>query len=87
MIAHPELLEGQDMRETILHTGFINCKGDCMSIDINFLSSQLLGLLANSIHDRDPNNKNFCFNIAEVQVTEQWLEETVKEIMKKMAEY
>lgn len=58
-----------------------------MSIDINFLSSQLLERLANSIHDRDPNNKNFCFNIAEVQVTEKWLEETMKDILKEMAEY
>ncbi len=58
-----------------------------MSIDINFLSSQLLERLANSIHDRDINKSEFCFNIAEVQVTELWLEETIKEIMKTIAEY
>ena len=75
------------MRETILHTGIINCKGDCMSIDINFLSSQLLERLANSIMDRDPNKAQFCFNIAEVQVTEKWLEETVNDILKQMADY
>lgn len=75
------------MREYILPTGSNKCKGDCMSIDINFLSSQLLERLANSIHDRDPSNNQFCFNIAEVQVTEKWLDETMQEILKKMAEY
>ncbi len=58
-----------------------------MSIDINFLSSQILERLANSIHDRDPNQNQFCFNIAEVQVVEKWLDETLKDILKKMAEY
>jgi len=51
-----------------------------MSLDINFLSSQLLERLANSIHDRDPNSNQFCFNIAEIQVTEQWLKELIREI-------
>jgi hypothetical protein len=58
-----------------------------MSIDINFLSSQLLKRLANSIHDRESNFENFCFNIAELQVTEKWLEETMKDIIEKMGEY
>ena len=53
-----------------------------MDIDINFLSAQLLERLANSIHDRDSANRNFCFNIAEVHVVEKWLTETVKEIRK-----
>jgi len=75
------------MRGFILPTGRNNCKGDCMSIDINFLSSQLLERLANSIHDRDPNQNQFCFNIAEVQVTEKWLEETIQDVIKQMAEY
>lgn len=56
-------------------------------MDLHAKSQQLLETLANSIHDRDPNNKNFCFNIAEVQLTEQWLEEAVKEILKRIAEY
>jgi hypothetical protein len=75
------------MRDLILHTGWVNCKGDCMTIDINFLSSQLLERLANSIHDRDPKKNEFCFNIAEVQVVEKWIDETIKKIIKEMAEY
>lgn len=58
-----------------------------MSIDINFLSSQLLERLANSIMDRDLNKIPFFFNIAEMQVTEEWLNETIKDVLKKMAEY
>lgn len=53
-----------------------------MTVDINFLSSQLLERLANSIHDRDPSNNQFCFNIAELQVTEKWLIETFKDSFK-----
>lgn len=75
------------MRETILHTGISNCKGDCMYIDINFLSSQLLERLANSIMDRDSNKTPFFFNVAEVKVTEEWINETIKNVLKEMAEY
>ncbi len=56
-----------------------------LSIDINFLSAQLLERLANSIHDRDSNFKNFCFSISEVQVTEQWIDALIKELLKEMA--
>lgn len=58
-----------------------------MAIDLHFLSSQLLERLANSIYDRDPNKKEFCFSVQEMQVTEKWLKETVQQILKEMAEY
>ncbi len=52
-----------------------------MQIDLHVKSQQLLEALANSIHDRDKNNSNpFCFNIAEVHVTEKWLREFVAEV-------
>lgn len=52
-----------------------------MPIDIHFLSSQLLERLANSIHDRDPNQNQFCFSINEVHVVETWLSEILGHIM------
>lgn len=53
-----------------------------MQIDFHTKSQQLLEALANSIHDRDRNSVNpFCFNIAEVHVTEKWLNEFIDEIM------
>ena len=52
-----------------------------MQIDLYALSQQLLEALANSIHDREPKNLNpFFFNIAEVHVTERWLEEIIVNI-------
>jgi hypothetical protein len=52
-----------------------------MSIDVHDLSKQLLERLANSIHDRDANNNHFCFNVAEIEVTEQWLQEIIDEVI------
>jgi hypothetical protein len=50
-------------------------------MDLHAKSAQLLESLANSIHDRDPKQTNpFFFNIAEIQVTEKWLEEFMKEV-------
>ncbi len=50
-------------------------------MDLHVKSQQLLESLANSIHDRDPKQTNpFFFNIAEIQVSEKWLEEFIKEI-------
>lgn len=52
-----------------------------MDIEIHAKSQELLEILANSIHDRDPKNLNpFFFNIAEVHATEKWLAEFIKEI-------
>jgi len=48
-----------------------------MDIDLQFLSQQLLERLANSIHDRDNCQKDFCFNIKELHVVEQWLHEII----------
>lgn len=56
-------------------------KENTMEIDLHAKSQQLLEILANSIHDRDPKNLNpFFFNIAELQVTEKWLLEFIKEL-------
>jgi hypothetical protein len=41
-------------------------------------SVELLGKIANSIHDRDPNN-SVCFSVSEVQAVEEWLKEFVEE--------
>ena len=52
-----------------------------MQKDLHAKSQQLLETLANSIHDRDPKSVNpFFFNIAEIQVAEEWLKEFVREI-------
>lgn len=72
------------MRDFTLHKVITNCKGDCMSIDINFLSSQLLVRLANSIHDRGISNNEFCFRNTEVQVAEEWIKDTVRDILNKL---
>jgi hypothetical protein len=58
-----------------------------MAIDIHQLSSQLLERLANSIYDRDNNQKGFCFNTQELRVVEKWLTDTVQDILKDMGEY
>ena len=57
-----------------------------MSIDFHSKSQQLLESLANSIHDREPTSLNpFFFNIAELQLTEKWLKEFIKESEKESA--
>jgi hypothetical protein len=52
-----------------------------MQIDLHAKAQELLELLANSIHDRDPHSINpFWFNIAEVSLTEKWLQEFIRKI-------
>lgn len=60
-----------------------------MSIDINAKAAQLLERLANSIYDREQGlmQQHFCFNIAEVHITEQFLKETINEAIKNIADY
>lgn len=51
-----------------------------MQIDLHIKAQQLLETLANSIHDRDKQSTNpFCFNVAEVQVAENWLKDFIRE--------
>jgi len=66
---------------------FLIAKENCMLRDINILSQQLLERLANSIHDRDQNNKQFCFNINEVHVVETWIKELLNEYKKNWTDY
>lgn len=50
-------------------------------MDLHVKSQQLLETLANSIHDREPKSLTpFFFNIAEIHVAEQWLQDFVKEL-------
>lgn len=52
-----------------------------MTIDLNAKSQELLEKLANSIHDRESKSITpFFFNINEIHVAENWLEEFIKEI-------
>lgn len=52
-----------------------------MPIDLYAKSQQLLEMLANSIHDRDPKTPNpFFFNITDIQEAERWLKEFMKEV-------
>jgi hypothetical protein len=54
-----------------------------MSIDIHVKSHQLLEMLANSVHDRDPKSTNyFFFNIADIHAAERWLIDFIEEIKK-----
>ena len=53
-----------------------------MSTDYYVKSGQLLERIANSIAERNPNLKNFCFSIAEVLVVDEWLKELIEEILK-----
>jgi hypothetical protein len=54
-----------------------------VQIDLYAKSQQLLETIANSIHDREPKNPNpFFFNTNELQATEKWLTEFIKEIKK-----
>lgn len=55
-------------------------KEESMSIDNYMKSGQLLERIANSIAERNPNLKNFCFSIAEIAVVEEWLKELIEEI-------
>lgn len=52
-----------------------------MQIDLYVKSQQLLEVLANSIHDREPKTLNpFFFSTNEVQAAERWLSEFIEEI-------
>lgn len=52
-----------------------------MEIDIHHMALELLNLLANSIHDRSTTSSTpFFFSIAEIEQTEYWLRQFVKEI-------
>jgi hypothetical protein len=44
-----------------------------MQHDLHLLAQQLLESLANSIHDRKPDDTTFCFNVAEVRIVEEWI--------------
>jgi hypothetical protein len=81
------LINGHDDAVCMLTIVVSKIKGDLMEIDVPLLSSKLLQRLANSIHDRESNFKDFCFSSSEIQVVESWINDTVKEILKSMAEY
>jgi hypothetical protein len=52
-----------------------------MQIDLHAYAQELLELLANSIHDRDPHSINpFWFNSVEVQLAEKWLLEIIRKL-------
>ena len=54
-----------------------------MDIDLYAKAVQLLGRIANSVHDRYlPNDPEMKFSVNEVQVVEQWLKEFVDETLK-----
>lgn len=52
-----------------------------MQIDLYVKSQQLLEVLANSIHDREPKTLNpFFFSTSEVLAAEKWLSDFLDEI-------
>ena len=51
-----------------------------MQLDLHLRSQNLLEQLANSIHDRNPDDKQFCFNIAELHIVEQWIKDIMFEM-------
>lgn len=63
-----------------------------MSIDINAKAAQLLERLANSIYDRDHKATiditiPFAFRTTEIQIVENFLQDTIQEAFKQAAEY
>lgn len=63
-----------------------------MAIDINAKAAQLLERLANSIYDRDHKATTeftvpFTFRTTEIQIVEEFLNETIQEAFKAAAEY
>lgn len=53
-----------------------------MSIDLYAKAVDLLGQIANSVHERDPKNPNLlCFSTSEVQLVEEWLKQFVDEAL------
>jgi hypothetical protein len=52
-----------------------------MQIDLQRKAQELLEMLANSIHDRDPKASHpFFFSIAEIQTAELWLAKFIHEL-------
>ncbi len=52
-----------------------------MDANTNFKAVDLLTKIANSLHDREVNPNNFLFfSAAEVKITQEWLEDFIKEI-------
>lgn len=60
-----------------------------MTVDINVKSMQLLEKLANAIYDREPKNSTnmFHFKTSDIGIVEDWLRETIGEVLKSMGEY
>lgn len=63
-----------------------------MSIDINAKAAQLLERLANSIYDRDHKatidmTVPFTFRTTEIQIVEDFLNDTIQEAFRVAAEY
>lgn len=51
-----------------------------MQIDLHSKAVHLLEKIANSVHERDPNNPNLlCFSKTEVLVVEEWLKDFIEE--------
>lgn len=51
-----------------------------MALYLHDKALDLLEKIANSVHERDPNNPNLlCFSKTEVQVVEEWLIDFVEE--------
>lgn len=54
-----------------------------MSVDLHAKSHELLEILANSIHDRNPASLTpFTFKVSEIHATERWLKDFIKEIQR-----
>jgi hypothetical protein len=54
-----------------------------MPIDLHYTALDLLNILANSIHDRDPKiTPPFFFSAQDIQILENWLSRFVNEIEK-----
>ena len=50
-----------------------------MTIHFYTAAVNLLGSIANSVHERDPKNPcPLCFTVSEVQLVEEWLRDFVK---------
>ena len=67
----------------ILHNGVVKSKGDLMEIDVYAKSVQLLEIVSNSLHDRDPKNPHLLtFTLNEIHIVENWLKELLTELKK-----
>jgi hypothetical protein len=50
------------------------------AIDLYAKSKQLLEQIATSVHERNPTSPPLFFNVAEMQVVQDWLQEFMKEL-------